>query len=248
MLSEVEFLSETFECPHCHIVAMQDWFTDSMLSAHIINIYEHIFLDYRIDLDNYRQNAIKAFLSYSKNIFPRKLKSALPSSLSIAQCHSCDKFTLWVNKKIVYPKQLVIDPPNKDMNPDIQELYIEAGNIIIDSPKGAAALLRLALQKLLIQLGKDGKNINNNIKELVAEGLHPTIQKALDLVRVIGNNAVHPGEINFDDNKEIAFKLFEIINLIAKDTITNKKEIDRLYDELISNETKQHIEQRDNKK
>jgi hypothetical protein len=219
-----------------------------MLSEHVIKIYEHIFLDYRGRVEDYKQNAIKTFLRYSKDIFPTQLNSALPSSLSIAQCHSCNNFTLWVDKKIVYPRSIPIDIPNSDMEDSIKDLYDEARTIVFDSPKGATALLRLALQKLLIQLGKDGKNINNNIKELVTEGLHPTIQKALDLVRVIGNNAVHPGEINFDDNKEIAFKLFKIINLIAEDMITKKKEIDSLYDELIPNETKQHIEQRDSKK
>jgi hypothetical protein len=49
---------------------------------------------------------------------------------------------------------------------------------------------------------------------LVAEGLNPKIQKAIDLVRVVGNNAVHPGQINLDDNSAIALKLFKIINMI----------------------------------
>ena len=49
---------------------------------------------------------------------------------------------------------------------------------------------------------------------MVAEGLNPKIQKAIDLVRVVGNNAVHPGQINLDDNSAIALKLFKIINMI----------------------------------
>ena len=108
--------------------------------------------------------------------------------------------------------------------------------------------MRLALQKLLKQVGKSGKNINNDIKELVAEGLSPKIQQALDLVRVIGNNAVHPGEINLDDNAEIAQKLFNILNFIAYELITRPKELDNLYADLIPLDTQEHIKQRDKQK
>ena len=88
--------------------------------------------------------------------------------------------------------------------------------------------MRLALQKLLMQIGKSGKNINNDIKELVAEGLSPKIQQALDLLRVVGNNAVHPGQIDIEDNSNIALKLFHILNFIAEEMITKPKELEFL--------------------
>ena len=146
---------------------------------------------------------------------------------------------------IVYPKQISIEPPNQDFNEDITKLYNEAVNIVTDSPKGAAAILRLALQKLLKQIGKDGKNINDDIKELVSEGLSPKIQKSLDLLRVVGNNAVHPGHISFDDDSDIALKLFKVLNIIADEMITRPKEVEDLYDDIIPEDTKKHIENRD---
>ncbi|WPC04208.1 DUF4145 domain-containing protein [Pseudomonas benzenivorans] len=133
------------------------------------------------------------------------------------------------------------------MDEDIKEIYQEAATIFVDSPKGATALLRLALQKLLKQVGKSGKNINNDIKELVAEGLSPKIQQALDILRVVGNNAVHPGQINLDDNSEIATKLFSILNFIADEVITKPRELDQLYSGIIPDETQEHIKQRDGK-
>lgn len=136
-------------------------------------------------------------------------------------------------------------PPNNDIDENIKALYQEAATIFIDSPRGATALLRLALQMLLKQLGKSGENINNDIKELVSEGLSPKIQQALDLLRVVGNNAVHPGQINIDDNSEIAFKLFHILNFIADEMITKPKELELLYSNVIPEETKKHIKQRD---
>ena len=82
---------------------------------------------------------------------------------------------------------------------------------------------------------------------MVESGLSSKIQKALDLLRVVCNNAVHPGEINLDDNSEVAFKLFKILNIIADEMITRPKEIDTLYDDVVPEATKGHIEKRDGK-
>jgi len=51
----------------------------------------------------------------------------------------------------------------------------------------------------------------------------------LDVVRVIGNNAVHPGEISIDDNPEIAQALFGLINVIVENRIAEPKRIEALY-------------------
>lgn len=242
-----EYGSKKFKCPHCYVIAQQEWFNSSKLSSIITGVYHHIFLDYRLKIQDYQQNAIKTYLNFVNKQFPDQIKLLLSSSISIAKCQACNNFSIWVNEKIVYPKNIPIDPPNDDLKDEIISLYNEAAKIFIDSPKGATALLRLALQMLLIQIGKEGKNINNDIKELVSEGLSPKIQKALDLLRVIGNNAVHPGQINLDDNKEIAFKLFKILNMIADEMITKPNEIDKLYNDIVPEETKEHISQRDGK-
>lgn len=248
MSTEMEYLNEKFICPHCKTLAKQEWINSALTTEIIPKIYRHYFLDYRQEIQNYEEEAIGKFLKKMKEIFPREFYPYLPSQFAISRCQSCEDFALWVNKEIVYPKQMVIDLPNKDMNPDIQELYLEAGKIIIDSPKGASALLRLALQKLLWQLGETDRNIDKNIKSLVAKGLNPKMQKALDFVRVVGNEAVHPGEINLDDNKEIAIKLFKILNLIAHDMISVPKEMDELYDEIIPDDKKEQINARDGRK
>ena len=110
--------------------------------------------------------------------------------------------------------------------------YNEAANIINDSPRAAAALLRLALQKLCKDLGESGNNINDDIKELVKKGLNPLIQKAFDAIRITGNNAVHPGEIDLDMEIERVYKMFELINFIADKMITEPKELEILYSTL----------------
>ena len=240
-----KYKSEKFKCPHCHVISQQRWFSSSNLSSVVEGIYRHIFLDYRSHIEDYQQTAISTFLHKSKDEFPKEIAPLLPLAISIATCQACNNFSMWVNNKIEYPKNIPVEPPNEDLNDEIKSLYDEASKIFSDSPKGSTALLRLALQKLLMQIGKEGKNINNDIKELVEHGLSPKIRKALDLLRVVGNNAVHPGQINLDDNSEIALKLFKILNIIATELITKPKEIDSLYNDVIPDETKGHIDKRD---
>ena len=93
-------------------------------------------------------------------------------------------------------------------------------------------------------LGERGKNINDDIGSLVAKGLPIQVQQALDFCRVVGNNAVHPGEIEINDTPEIAHNLFAMINFIVEDRIARPKHIQSLYDKLPSG-AKTAIEKRD---
>lgn len=122
--------------------------------------------------------------------------------------------------------------------------YNEARNISDISPRASAALLRLAVEKLLPLVGAEGKSINAMIHDLVTKGLSPEIQMALDGLRVIGNETIHPGQIEIQENKDIAMGLFKVLNIIVEHLITRKKEIQELYD-LLPDEKKQWIKNRD---
>ena len=78
----------------------------------------------------------------------------------------------------------------------------------------------------------------------MAKGLPPTIQQSLDYCRVVGNNAVHPGEIDLNDSPEIAQQLFGMINFIVDDRISRPKEIAALYMKL-PEKARAAIEKRD---
>jgi hypothetical protein len=145
---------------------------------------------------------------------------------------------------MVYPDSSQAPLPNPDLPDDIKTDYEEARKIINRSPRGAAALLRLCIQKLCAFLGESGTNINSDIAALVKKGLNPKIQKSLDIVRVIGNEAVHPGTIDLRDNIEVAIQLCKIINIVADAMITQPKLIDSMYSAL-PEEKKEQIEKRD---
>lgn len=150
-----------------------------------------------------------------------------------ALCNKCKEVSLWKNKILIYPDNPNILPANKDLEEDIKVDYGEAASIVEKSPRAAAALLRLAIEKLCKQqLGEDGKDLDECIGNLVKSGLPVQIKEALDFVRVIGNESIHPGEINLNDNRDVAYKLFELVNIIAQNRITQPKEISKLHGSL----------------
>lgn len=238
---------DKFQCPHCGIASQQTWFDRELASSASNKILNNTYLDYRTNIQDYKQEAIADFIRTLSEANKRNMAYFIPQDFSVATCSSCGKPTLWIDRAIVYPRTTSLPPPNPDLSEAIKSLYHEATCIFTDSPKGAAALLRLALQHLLRDLGKGGKNINNDIKELVESGLSPKIQQALDLLRVVGNNAVHPGQIALDDDNDVAMKMFHVLNFIADELITKPKELDFLYSKIIPEETRNHIAQRDAK-
>ena len=182
----------------------------------------------------------------------------------IAQCQACNQFSIWITNEIqISSSRLVLNTsdatltlifpnvakgipkPNNDMPDDVKEIYIEAGEVLNISPRASAALSRLAIEKLVAHLNAQGKDLNTQIGSLVSKGMPIEIQQMLDSVRVIGNNAVHPGQIDIKDNKELALSLLNFINLIVDNRITQPKKILDIYN-LLPESYRNSIERRDN--
>ena len=212
-----EYFSKAFNCPFCNAFAKQVW------SRGITVKVSYLTPSGKEDNSHY--------------VFPLKFKTA--------KCEGCSEHSIWLDEKMIYPLTGNAPMPNPDMPDDVRKDYEEARSIVNLSPKGAAALLRLAVQRLCIHLGEKGKNINNDIKNLVIKGLPETMQQALDSVRVIGNNAVHPGQIDFEDDPETAHKLFGFINVIIEMLITQPKKIKEFYDLKLPDGAKEGIARRD---
>lgn len=166
--------------------------------------------------------------------------------LYYCKCAHCYKYTLWFKQKMILPPVGQVAMANPDLPADVKNDYEEARTILNQSPRGATALLRLAIQKLCIYLGEKGKNVNEDIGNLVKKGLPIKVQQSLDIVRVIGNNAVHPGQIDLTDDIDTASKLFILINIICEVMITQPKEVDSLFNSLPANQLAD-IKKRDGK-
>jgi hypothetical protein len=156
------------------------------------------------------------------------------AAIKISCCENCKKNCIWMFDEYIYPNTNGAPRPNSDMPEDVKIDYIEAAEIYTQSPRGAAALLRLAIQKLMVSLGELGENINHDIASLVKKGLPTLIQQALDVVRVTGNSAVHPGQLDTND-EQIALQLFPLVNLIVEYQISLPARVNNLYSTLPAN-------------
>jgi hypothetical protein len=176
--------------------------------------------------------------------FANKKDNRCDSWVGIATCYNCKKKIIWVNNHYLYP-DITAEEANLDMPESVKQLYNEAGLIYNKSPRAACALLRLAVDKLCNELGETDRDINKNIGALVKKGLPQTVQQVLDVVRVVGNKAVHPGQIAFDvDDKATATMLMRLLNMIVDRMITEPNEIDSLYQGLPKS-VRESIDKRD---
>jgi len=144
---------------------------------------------------------------------------------------------LWKFDSLLYPFERYDVEANIDMPEDVRIDFEEARCILNASHRGAGALLRLCIQKLCNHLLGKELDINPAIAELVKKGLRVEIQQALDSVRVIGNESVHPGEMNIRDDRETAAALFDLVNLIVEELISQPRKIREIYAKLPAQKT-----------
>lgn len=250
---------KAFSCPHCHAIADQTWYE---LLGYRLTEDDKIPKHVKPDIEEYLENAPeldipaeakKTILKWAKRelageVFfhgnenpyePPKLKN-----IHVSKCYSCKMLAVWVAHKVVWPEVTFFVEPSHNMPNSVRVDFEEAALVFKNSPRSSAALLRLAIEKLCNELNGTEDRVFDGIGKLVKAGLDPKIQKALDVVRVTGNDAVHPGQMNLNDTPEVAERLFKLVNVIVENLITLPNEIDEIYSD-ISDGKKVAIERRD---
>lgn len=240
-------ISETaFDCPHCGAFTTQHWYKlhadrigekDRVPSIPDAETRDRIAKAKEIDSDQRQRlldwvdKALAGLVLIDRNQSGAYAYNDI-GNLHLSECYNCKKVAVWVHDNLVFPGQRVGVLPNADLPVELVADFEEARAIVGNSPRGAAALMRLVVQKLCAHLGERGKNIDDDIASLMAKGLNPLVQKALDVVRVIGNEAVHPGTIDLKDDRDTALRLFSLVNAIADQMITHPKAVQEMYDQL----------------
>jgi len=257
-MKEPNINDTAFSCPHCGAYTSQQWFYGKPSEVKHNNKRTPLIpnpQNYKWVSENIIDKEMK--LKFNKLLDTLSSKQLFQSSsaheysstlhnLFLSQCFNCKKWAVWVHEDLLYPPKKAGAQPNQDLPDSILDVVEEARSIIDLSARGACALLRLSIQMLCKELGETGKDLNNDISNLVTNGLSMKVQQSLDIVRVIGNEAVHPGVIDIDDNKDIALRLFDLINIIADVMITQPKHVNEIYGKLPESK-REAIEERDNK-
>ncbi|MEJ0067938.1 MAG: DUF4145 domain-containing protein [Pseudomonadota bacterium] len=244
-----------FNCPHCSALAKQMWFATHAEALRkdktplLLRPDRLKDLDFKTIEDPDQRRKFEAFAKRASEGSPfldynSQYINYDVHNLSISQCFNCDQIAVWIYDRLVWPPRGEASLPNPDLPLDIRQDYLEASTILNLSPRGAAALLRLAIQKMCIHLGEEGRNINADIGSLTKKGLDSRVQKALDVVRVVGNNAIHPGQIDLRDDHATAEKLFTLVNLIADIMISQPKQVTDMFEGL-PEDARKAIEKRD---
>ena len=215
-----EYRKKEFNCAHCKVFAHQTWISN--LRGELVNVI-----------------ALNSPNNPSEELSP-------PGLFAASKCARCNKWSIWIEESLVYPVQIIVEDPNDDMPDEVKKLYRESAQVLSISPRAAAALLRLGLQILLGAVGGDGKNINDDIKKIVALGVELETQRALDILRVFGNSGAHPGEIKLDEDPGLVHKMYGLMNYVTDRLITWNNQINELFEGLPEG-IKNQIESRDSK-
>lgn len=212
------FQEEAFNCPHCNAYAHMTW---SQLFTPCGGGSISETTTYQAVCQRCRQPSIWLCTLSAQEILGNRL-----ASFGGAELEEQPQGIL------LHPISATAPMPNPDLPKDCVQDYMEARAIEAQSPRAAAALLRLVVEKLCHQLGDPSKDIHQNIGLLVQRGLPERVQPALDSVRIIGNAAVHPGIMDIEDKSATVATLFKLVNFIVEKLITEPKEIDAVFESL----------------
>jgi hypothetical protein len=147
-----------FNCPHCGALASQRWYSihaDPLGKDNIpllvdpervksLDLSEFEDPDER---ERFKKWAVRMALRRPFFDHEQKCPNFTVGNLSISECFNCDELAVWIYDRVVWPTRGDAPSANTDLPGEVRDDYEEAGRILDLSPRGAAALLRLGLQK-----------------------------------------------------------------------------------------------------
>lgn len=227
---EPELRAKKFTCPHCGVLAQQSWKNRIEVTSYFIQSLNNYVFIFRSNLDKWEEKTVRDFVKSFSSEFKNLNHEIFPLGLNLSTCRSCEQSTVWIEEDIVFPRQSLMPEPNEDLEEDIKHLYREASNIFHDSPRAAAALLRVCIEKLCRSLISQKGSLHDCINKLRdTKGLNSQIVDTLHICRVIGNEAVHSGTIDFEeDSDKVKFHFF-LVNDIADELVSKPKQIQESY-------------------
>ncbi|WP_078549253.1 DUF4145 domain-containing protein [Litchfieldia alkalitelluris] len=229
------FKREIFTCPYCNGDEKQNWF----------HFKDKLDKENKIDSVKIGASiALKGIPLITK--FNGTINYKMLSELSFSICAGCTGYIIWKSGIRLYPNEITLPKSSKYMPKDAADIFEEARLIFDASPRSSSALLRLSLEMILRSiLNENKKTLNQMIGQLATENIDEHTKKGLDILRYYGNQSVHTGEINIEEDKDSVIFLFDLINYIVDDLIGKKQKIDEQYSK-IPHAVRKAILKRDN--
>ncbi len=165
---------------------------------------------------------------------------------SAAHCQACDQRTLWRGNVNVYPVSSAAPAPHPLMDPDVRELFDEAGRVLPLSRRAGAALVRAALErqvKLLTPDAPSSKRLDDRIA-ILSHRVSKPLGELLDVVRHLGNASLHGSEddelvyLYLSDSEgadDIAELLFVAINDLVDELVARPESTKFFWNKLPEN-------------
>jgi hypothetical protein len=223
--------AEAFSCPQCNAVAQQDWYslflkpentaevrvlTPEAVTVSTLRQGEGEGGDVE-EIDHFVERLKKNDLTYQYQKYSQSLKVKV-ANLHISNCHNCSGFALWVSGRLVFPI-------NVEKTPElVEEDFEEAAAILNKSPRGATALMRLCIQKLMPLLRQDGNGLNDYISSLVRKGAEVEIQQTMEVLRVLRDEPGQPTSLETQEDKEMALRFVDSLKAILERRMLKKSD------------------------
>ena len=159
----------------------------------------------------------------------REFRSRDVQNVSISYCFNCNEMCLWVYDRLVWPRREGFPEPKLHAPPKVRRESEEASQILEASPRGAAALLRIAIEKLCKELGVSGESLKDDIAFFVREDMDARVQKVLDAAQIIESNAMRPSQIGLGEDRATAETLSGLVNLICEKMIMEPRHLQEVH-------------------
>jgi hypothetical protein len=228
---EPQLGTESFSCSHCNTVAHQDWYSLFLKPENAAEVRvltpEGVTVstlrqgdaqrDNIKEIDQFVERLKKNELTYEYQKHPHPLKVKM-ANLHISNCHSCNGFSLWVGGLLVFPTRI-------DKTPELVEEDLEEAAAILNKfPRGATALMRVCIQKLVPLLEDNGKELNQRVSSLVRKGLEMEIQQAMDVLQVLRSDSTQLNPLGSEADRETALRFLDSLKEVLERRMSQNRD------------------------
>ena len=237
---EPQLGAESFSCPHCHALAHQEWYSLFLKQENATDVVvltlEALMLAKGNESDQFLQHLKDSVLAYEYQEHPQNLKVKL-LNLHVSRCYNCKGFTVWMRDRLVFPVRGdeppdVVEVDFEEVAEDVQETaedeevsedFEEAAAILNKFPRGATALMRVCIQKLVPLLKQDGNYLNDYISSLVRKALEVEIQQSMEVLQVLRKDPGQPSKLETQEDKEMALRFVDSLKAILERRMLNRR-------------------------